>query len=83
MCLYVYPPINAGQRLGKESYRSNEYTSNYRRTFGRVDFYAVCVISKEVYHQVDKFGNFCTVLFFLSSCFKTWLIVVPIIIEFY
>jgi hypothetical protein len=46
VCLHVYPPILARQRLGKKSYRVNEYTRKNRRIL-RVISYAVRVVSKE------------------------------------
>jgi hypothetical protein len=48
ICLCVYDPIVARQRLRKKHYRGNEYTRNYRRIVGRVYFYAVRVISRKV-----------------------------------
>jgi hypothetical protein len=47
LCLYVYPPIVAGEQLGKKRYRGKEYTHNNRSIVGRVFFYAVPAVSKE------------------------------------
>jgi hypothetical protein len=41
-------PIVARQRLSKKSYRGNIYTRDNGRIVGRVTFYAVRVISKEI-----------------------------------
>jgi hypothetical protein len=46
VCLYVYPPIVARQRLGK-MLPLHEYTRNKRIIVGGVIFYAVRVLSKE------------------------------------
>jgi hypothetical protein len=45
VCLYVYPPTVARQRLGKNRYRDNEYTRK-NRIVGRIMFCAVRVVLK-------------------------------------
>jgi hypothetical protein len=44
VCLYVYPPIAARQRLGKKRSCCKEYTRYNRIIVGRVVFYAVRVL---------------------------------------
>jgi hypothetical protein len=46
VCLYMYFSLIARQRLGKRSYRGNEYTRNDRRIVGPVILYAVRVLLK-------------------------------------
>jgi hypothetical protein len=46
VCVCVYPPIVASQRLGGN--RGNEYTRNNRRIVGRVVFNMARVVSRKV-----------------------------------
>jgi hypothetical protein len=48
VCLYMYPIHVARQRLGRKRYRNNGYTRNNRKIVGRVIFYAVRFVSKEI-----------------------------------
>jgi hypothetical protein len=48
VCRYVYPLIVARQRLGKKNYRGNEYTRSNTGIVGRLVFYTVYVVSKEI-----------------------------------
>jgi hypothetical protein len=47
VCLYVYPPLVARQRLGKDVWASTN-TRNNMRMVGRVVSYMVRVLSKEI-----------------------------------
>jgi hypothetical protein len=56
LCLYVYPPIIARQRLGKHVSAATS-TRNNKSTVGRVIFYAVRVLSKESVYPLSLLGN--------------------------
>jgi hypothetical protein len=53
------PLIVAGQRLGKKRYRGNKYTRNNRRIVGPVAFYALRVVSQEIWQLVLPRISFC------------------------
>jgi hypothetical protein len=69
MCMHVYPLIVARQLFGKNVTGGNEYTSNNRRIFGHVVFYAVRVLSKESRLLVLPRTS-CYALFTRNSIFK-------------